>query len=243
MWLTPAVTASSRKAMCSRVFVSRFVPSPLRPTSMSASLNVVFACGISDLSRCHLGPASCAPEGYQAGENPWYGSRMSIVVRERPHEVGGYAGRRRRVQAKKARARDEGDRDEQQPGVAPSPRGDMDGIAEDDRRQRRREHEPEVCGVALPALVRPRLREQDGEEDGREDGSEEPRRHPGQGHGAALLSGLAPRGRPRARSARGSPGGPCPCARAGRFATPASRSRAASRSRPPPPGTATTRTR
>src|ERR671918_677761 len=158
MWLTPAVTASSRKAMCSRVSVSRFVPSPLRPTSMSASLNVVFACGICDLSRCHLRPPSCAPEGYQAGEYPWYGSRMSIVVRERPHEVGGYAGRRQRVQAKKARARDEGDRDEQQPGVAPSPRGDMDGLAVDDRRQRRREHEPEVCGVALPALVRPRLR-------------------------------------------------------------------------------------
>jgi hypothetical protein len=101
--------------------------------------------------------------------------------------------------SEEARARDEGERDEQQPGVAPSPRGDMDGIAEDDRRQRRREHEPEVCGVALPALVRPRLREQDGEEDGREAGSEEPRQHPGQGHGAALLSGLAPRGRPRAR--------------------------------------------
>jgi hypothetical protein len=42
MWLRPARTVSCRKAMCSLVFVSRFVPSPIRATSVSPILSVMF---------------------------------------------------------------------------------------------------------------------------------------------------------------------------------------------------------
>src|SRR5215218_1854111 len=43
MTLTPAATASLTNAMCSGVFVSRFVPSPIRTTSVSPSLSFCFA--------------------------------------------------------------------------------------------------------------------------------------------------------------------------------------------------------
>jgi hypothetical protein len=49
MWLRPARTASCRKAMCSLVFVSRFVPSPIRATSASPILRLFV---VFDRSMC-----------------------------------------------------------------------------------------------------------------------------------------------------------------------------------------------
>jgi hypothetical protein len=63
------------------------------------------------------------------------------------------------VQPEEARGGDEGERDQEQPRVAPPPRRDADRVAERDVDRSRREHQPEVRRVVLPALVDRRVRE------------------------------------------------------------------------------------
>src|SRR5919109_1303201 len=46
MWLTPAATAFFTNAPCSGVFVNRFVPSPIRLTSVSPSLSIPVSCDV-----------------------------------------------------------------------------------------------------------------------------------------------------------------------------------------------------
>ena len=77
------------------------------------------------------------------------------------------AGRRERVQAEEACARDERERDEEEASVAASACRHADGVAERGRDRGGREHEPEVRRLVLPALVDDRPGEQEPEEDER----------------------------------------------------------------------------
>jgi hypothetical protein len=81
---------------------------------------------------------------------------------------------RERVQPEESRGGDEGERDEEQPRVAPPPRRHADRVAERDVGRRRREHQPEVRRVVLPALVDRRVREHQ-HEHGRADDEHEQR--------------------------------------------------------------------
>jgi hypothetical protein len=78
------------------------------------------------------------------------------------------------VQPEKPRGRDEGERDQEQPRVAPPPRGDADRVAERDVDPRRGEHQPEVRRMVLPALVDGRVRQHQ-HEHGRADDQHEQR--------------------------------------------------------------------
>ena len=71
-----------------------------------------------------------------------------------------HAGRREGVQAEEARARDEGERDEKEPGIATSARSALTPQPIAVATAAAPEHEPEVGGMVLPALVDLRAREQ-----------------------------------------------------------------------------------
>ena len=70
------------------------------------------------------------------------------------------AGRRERVEPEEGRARDEGERDQQQTSVAATPCCSRDAEAERGRYERRAEDEPEVRRVVLPVAVDRGSREQ-----------------------------------------------------------------------------------
>ena len=77
--------------------------------------------------------------------------------------------RGQRVQREEAEARHECERDEEQPGVATPPRRLADCVPEAERDERRREHEPEVRDVALPAVVDAGCEKEEREERDRHD--------------------------------------------------------------------------
>ena len=71
-----------------------------------------------------------------------------------------HARRGERVEPEEGRGRYEGERDQEEAGVAPAPSGGSDGVAEADAERGGCEHEPEMRRVGLPALVEPRMHEQ-----------------------------------------------------------------------------------
>ncbi len=75
--------------------------------------------------------------------------------------------RRQRVKREKAEAGHEGERDQEQPGVAAPTGRDAERIAEPERDQRGRQDEPEVGSVALPADVGGRCGAQERDQDER----------------------------------------------------------------------------
>ncbi len=95
-------------------------------------------------------------------------SREHQAERRRELEAGvraeQNAGRRERVEPEEGRARDEGERDQQQTSVTAPPCCRRDAEAERGRDERRAEDEPEVRRVVLPVAVDRRSREQHDEE-------------------------------------------------------------------------------
>ncbi len=87
--------------------------------------------------------------------------RRELEAGVRPEQHG---GGRERVQAEKAGARDERERDQQEARVAPPAGCDADCPTERRRESRRAEHEPEVRLLVLPRDVDRGAREQDREE-------------------------------------------------------------------------------
>ena len=128
------------------------------------------------------GPAARELDRGGGGEHPGdqqADGRRELEARVRSREE--HARRRERVQPQEARARHEGERDEEQARVLPPARGHADGPAERGRESGRSEDEPEVRGVVLPALVDRGSGEQECQEDER-------RRHDERAMRASALS-------------------------------------------------------